>query len=97
MPCCPDPSSNGVSTPSVNYRAASWGRRESVKGENLGQAAVVFTGRLLVKHNDRIRNALSARNASGDTAPVHFTPFEAAYQAPSDKLRPQVATLGFLR
>ena len=86
-----------MSAPSVNYRAASWGRREPGNGENLGQAAVVFTGRLLVKHNYRIRNSLSARNASGDTAPVNFGPFEAAYLGLPDNLRPQVFTLGFLR
>lgn len=45
----------------------------------------------------QIRNALAARNASGDTVPVNFGPFELAYQALSDKLRPQVYTLGFLR
>ena len=45
----------------------------------------------------QIRNALKARNASGDSAPVNFGPFELAYQALSDKLRPQVFSLGFLR
>jgi hypothetical protein len=45
----------------------------------------------------QIRNALKARNASFDAAPVNFGPFEAAYQLLSDKLRPQVFTLGFLR
>ena len=45
----------------------------------------------------QIRNALSERNKSGDTAPVHFSPIEAAYAALSDKLRPQVFSLGFLR
>jgi hypothetical protein len=45
----------------------------------------------------QIRNALAARNQSGDTAPVHFTPFESAYQALTTKLRPQVFSLGFLR
>ena len=45
----------------------------------------------------QIRNALRARNASGDSAPVSFGPFEAAYQVLSDKLRPQVYSLGFLR
>ena len=45
----------------------------------------------------QVRNALKARNASGDTVPVNFGPFEAAYQSLSDKLRPQVFTLGFLR
>ena len=45
----------------------------------------------------QIRNALKARNASGDTAPVDFTPFEIAYKELSDKLRPQVFELGFLR
>lgn len=45
----------------------------------------------------QIRNALAVRNASGDTAPVNFTLFELAYQALSEKLRPQVFTLGFLR
>lgn len=45
----------------------------------------------------QIRNALKARNASGDTAPVDFGSFERAYQALSEKLRPQVFELGFLR
>ncbi len=45
----------------------------------------------------QIRNALKARNASGDTTPVNLSPFEQAYQALSDKLRPQVFSLGFLR
>ena len=45
----------------------------------------------------QVRNALKARNASGDTAPVNFGPFELAYQVLSDKLRPQVFSLGFLR
>lgn len=45
----------------------------------------------------QIRNALAERNKSGDTAPVNFTPFEAAYQVLTDKLRPQVFSLGFLR
>jgi hypothetical protein len=45
----------------------------------------------------QVRNALKARNTSGDTAPVNFSPFEAAYQLLTDKLKPQVFTLGFLR
>jgi hypothetical protein len=45
----------------------------------------------------QIRNALAERNKSGDTTPVNFTPFESAYQALTDKLRPQVFSLGFLR
>ena len=45
----------------------------------------------------QIRNALKARNASGDSLPVDFSGFEAAYQSLSDKLRPQVFSLGFLR
>ena len=45
----------------------------------------------------QIRKALAARNASGDTAPVNFSPMEAAYQVLSEKLRPQVFSLGFLR
>ncbi len=45
----------------------------------------------------QIRNALKARNASGDAAPVDFSPFENAYKALGDKLRPQVFELGFLR
>ena len=45
----------------------------------------------------QIRNALKARNANGDTAPVNFSHFELAYQALTDKLRPQVFSLGFLR
>ena len=45
----------------------------------------------------QIRNALKARNASGDLAPVDFTTFATAYQALTDKLHPQVYELGFLR
>ncbi len=45
----------------------------------------------------QIRNALKARNASGDFPPVDFGAFEAAYKALGDKLRPQVYELGFLR
>lgn len=45
----------------------------------------------------QIRNALAERNKSGDTAPVNFTPFEIAYEALTEKLRPQVFTLGFLK
>jgi hypothetical protein len=45
----------------------------------------------------QIRNALAERNKSGDTAPVNITPFESAYLALTDKLRPQVFSLGFLR
>ena len=45
----------------------------------------------------QIRNALKARNASGDFTPVSFTEFEAAYKTLGDKLRPQVYSLGFLR
>ena len=45
----------------------------------------------------QIRNALKARNASGDYVPVDFSAFEAAYKTLSDKLQPQVYELGFLR
>jgi hypothetical protein len=45
----------------------------------------------------QIRNALKARNASGDTAPVNLGTFETAYQALTEKLQPQVFSLGFLR
>lgn len=45
----------------------------------------------------QIRKALQARNASGDFAPVNFKPFETAYKALSEKLEPQVYSLGFLR
>jgi len=45
----------------------------------------------------QIRNALAERNKSGDTTPINFGPFEAAYQTLTDKLRPLVFSLGFLR
>jgi len=45
----------------------------------------------------QVRNALKARNASGDTAPGNFGPFERAYQTLTEKLQPQVFSLGFLR
>ena len=45
----------------------------------------------------QIRNAIKKRNESGDFVPVDFSPFEQAYKALGDKLRPQVYELGFLR
>jgi hypothetical protein len=45
----------------------------------------------------QIRNALKKRNESGDGVPVSFTAFEEAYKVLSDKLRPMVYELGFLR
>ncbi len=45
----------------------------------------------------QIRNALKARNTSGDTVPVDFSAFETAYKTLSEKLQPQVFELGFLR
>ena len=45
----------------------------------------------------QVRNALAARTSSGDTAPVNFGPMELAYQVLSNKLRPKVFSLGFLR
>ena len=45
----------------------------------------------------QIRMALKAQNESGNTIPVNFDPFETAYKALSEKLRPQVYTYGFLK
>jgi hypothetical protein len=45
----------------------------------------------------QIRNALASRNKSGDYLPIDFGPFEAKYKSLSDKLRPQVYELGFLK
>ena len=45
----------------------------------------------------QIRNALKRRIESRDTAPVSFTEFEQAYKTLTEKLRPQVYTLGFLK
>ena len=45
----------------------------------------------------QIRNALAEHNNHSAAPPVSFAPFEAAYAALGDKLRPQVFSLGFLR
>lgn len=45
----------------------------------------------------QIRNALKARNSSGDFIPVSFSKFEEAYKELSNKLRPMVYELGFLK
>ena len=45
----------------------------------------------------QVRRAIQARNQSGDVPPVDFSPFEAAYKALTQKLEPQVYTLGFLK
>lgn len=45
----------------------------------------------------QVRKALEARNKDGDSIPVSFEPFKQAYEALSDKLRPMVYELGFMR
>lgn len=45
----------------------------------------------------QIRMALKAQNETGNAIPVNFEPFETAYKALSEKLRPQVYTYGFLK
>ncbi|MFK5893087.1 MAG: hypothetical protein QM504_07685 [Pseudomonadota bacterium] len=45
----------------------------------------------------QIRNALKKRNDSGDFLPIDFSEFEAAYKQLTEKLRPMVFELGFLR
>lgn len=45
----------------------------------------------------QVRKALEARNKSGDFPTVSFAAFKAAYEVLSDKLRPMVYELGFLR
>lgn len=45
----------------------------------------------------QVRKALQLRNESGDFVPVSFKPFEEAYFALSDKLRPMVYELGFMK
>ena len=45
----------------------------------------------------QVRKALEARNNSGDLPPTSFQPFQAAYQALTEKLQPLVYELGFLK
>lgn len=45
----------------------------------------------------QIRSALKARNASSDFPPISFKSFEDAYKNLTDKLQPQVYSLGFLK
>ena len=45
----------------------------------------------------QIRNAVKARNASGDFPPVSFKSFEEVYKNLSEKLVPQVYEFGFLK
>lgn len=45
----------------------------------------------------QIRNALRERNESGSYAPIDFTEFENSYSRLTEKLRPMVYELGFLK
>ena len=45
----------------------------------------------------QIRKALQARNASGDFPLVNFKPYEEAYKSLTEKLKPMVYELGFLK
>jgi hypothetical protein len=77
------------------------------EGKNLWRAYFSHTDVHLVREEFKlnrpdvgwyqIRNALKKRNESSDYPPVDFTKFEEAYEALSDKLRPQVYELGFLK
>lgn len=77
------------------------------EGRKLWQAYFVHTDNHTVRNELKlnradvgwyqIRNALKARNTSGDYVPVSFVNFEAAYKQLGDKLRPMVFELGFLK
>lgn len=45
----------------------------------------------------QIRKALQSRNISGDFPSTNFTPFDESYKILTEKLRPQVYELGFLK
>lgn len=45
----------------------------------------------------QVRKALQARNASGDFVPVNFNYFEQTYKILTEKLKPMVYELGFLK
>ncbi len=45
----------------------------------------------------QMRKALEARNATGNNIPIDFSAFKTAYEQLSDKLRPQVFELGFMK
>lgn len=45
----------------------------------------------------QIRMALESRNASGGFTPINFDHFEEAYKLLTEKLKPQVYELGFLK
>ena len=45
----------------------------------------------------QIRKSIQARNTSGDFVPVTFSHFEEAYISLTEKLRPLVYELGFLK
>ena len=45
----------------------------------------------------QVRKALEARDKSGDYMPTNWKPFKEAYQTLSEKLQPQVYSLGFLK
>ena len=76
-------------------------------GQTLWQAYFAHTDNYLVREEFKlnrpdvgwyqIRNALKKRNESGDYSPVDFESFERAYAVLSDKLRPQIFELGFLK
>ncbi|MGL4668689.1 MAG: hypothetical protein ACRCWR_12280, partial [Saezia sp.] len=45
----------------------------------------------------QVRKALEARNEAGSGVPIDFSAFKQAYEGLSEKLRPQVFELGFMR
>jgi len=45
----------------------------------------------------QVRNAIKARNVSGNASPIDFKGFEDAYRCLGNKIRPQVYEFGFLR
>jgi hypothetical protein len=77
------------------------------EGKNLWQAYFAHTDTRTVRDELKlnradvgwyqIRKALQARNESSDFPPISFKTFEASYKALSEKIQPQVYTLGFLK
>jgi hypothetical protein len=77
------------------------------EGKKLWQAYFAHTDNHIVRDEYKlnrsdvgwyqIRNALKKRNESGDFVPVSFDAFEQAYKTLTEKLRPMVYELGFLK
>ena len=88
--------------PFLARKTIKWGKSASqytpeALDEISAHIGTYFVSFKMSTHEDEFISTVKAAIKSGDIIRTQITPFEAAYEALTTKLRPQVFSLGFLR